>query len=202
MEEARMTCETCQSVTTSRWHTNGTECHACYQRRWRARNLDKTRAYQRRWRSNNAEKVRDYRKRWGEANSEHEKQYRRRTHRENAPADREYQRQWRSRNRDMDREAKRRRHGAVKAAINALTPEERIERDAHREAIKGNPCHYCGRKRARMTFDHIVPLVRGGTERADNIVRACSTCNSSKGSALLSEWLNRSDCPAVGGEDD
>ncbi len=44
-----------------------------------------------------------------------------------------------------------------------------------------NRCAYCGKRNKRLTVDHIVPLVGGGTNTIDNIVPACSRCNSSKG---------------------
>lgn len=55
-------------------------------------------------------------------------------------------------------------------------------------AMHDGNCVYCGEKR-RMTMDHIVPLSRGGEHSAMNIVPACKSCNSSKGSKLLHEWL-------------
>ncbi len=48
-----------------------------------------------------------------------------------------------------------------------------------RDAAKGR-CHYCGCKTSRLTFDHIIPLAKGGTHSADNLVMACGPCNSSK----------------------
>ena len=36
--------------------------------------------------------------------------------------------------------------------------------------------------------DHVVPLDKGGTDCMDNLMPCCRTCNSSKGSKLLSEW--------------
>jgi 5-methylcytosine-specific restriction endonuclease McrA len=44
----------------------------------------------------------------------------------------------------------------------------------------GHCCVYCGRKMQRLTMDHIVPLSKGGTNTASNIVPACMSCNSSK----------------------
>lgn len=43
-----------------------------------------------------------------------------------------------------------------------------------------NRCAYCGKKSKGLTVDHIVPLIRGGTNTIDNIVPACGACNSSK----------------------
>lgn len=49
------------------------------------------------------------------------------------------------------------------------------------------PCAYCGAT-VDMTVDHVVPLARGGTHSAENLVAACRPCNSSKHTRLLSEW--------------
>jgi hypothetical protein len=38
------------------------------------------------------------------------------------------------------------------------------------------------------TLDHVVPLVRGGTNYEGNLVPACRKCNSSKAAWLLTEW--------------
>ena len=54
-------------------------------------------------------------------------------------------------------------------------------------------CQYCNRHRTKLrgreflTRDHIVPLSRGGNNRWDNVVTACSPCNNRKGSRLPTE---------------
>lgn len=56
-------------------------------------------------------------------------------------------------------------------------------------------CVYCGKtrtrsgRRVRLTRDHIVPLIKGGDNTRSNIVPACRSCNSSKGSLSLEEWF-------------
>lgn len=47
-------------------------------------------------------------------------------------------------------------------------------------------CFYCEQK--CESVDHVIPLVRGGTNFLGNLVPACRKCNSSKGSKFLSEW--------------
>jgi 5-methylcytosine-specific restriction endonuclease McrA len=51
-------------------------------------------------------------------------------------------------------------------------------------------CHYCGREvgARRLTLDHVVPLIRGGTSVRGNVVPACKDCNSAKKSLLPWEW--------------
>lgn len=51
----------------------------------------------------------------------------------------------------------------------------------------GWACVYCGSEED-LTCDHVVPLVRGGTNDNENLATACRSCNSSKGDKLLEEW--------------
>ena len=56
----------------------------------------------------------------------------------------------------------------------------------------GGECAYCGatmRKGERLTRDHLVPVSDGGLTTQDNIVPACSRCNSSKGAREWREWF-------------
>lgn len=56
--------------------------------------------------------------------------------------------------------------------------------------IADGRCHYCGRDVGvrRLTLDHVVPLIRGGTSVRANVVPACKDCNSAKQSLLPWEW--------------
>lgn len=47
-------------------------------------------------------------------------------------------------------------------------------------------CEYC--QEDFDTIDHIIPLIRGGSNLENNLAPCCRKCNSSKGSKLLSEW--------------
>ncbi len=60
-------------------------------------------------------------------------------------------------------------------------------------ARDGYRCQYCSRtpavfrSRECLTRDHVIPQSRGGTNAWDNVVTACSSCNTRKGSHLPSE---------------
>jgi 5-methylcytosine-specific restriction endonuclease McrA len=47
-------------------------------------------------------------------------------------------------------------------------------------------CVYCGGPFEHV--DHVIPASRGGTDDPDNLVPACTPCNTSKGNKLLAEW--------------
>lgn len=54
-------------------------------------------------------------------------------------------------------------------------------------ARHGNRCAYCGGTE-KLSMDHVVPVTKGGTHGAGNIVPACMSCNASKGNKLLIVW--------------
>lgn len=57
-------------------------------------------------------------------------------------------------------------------------------------AAHGMVCHICGNAiavRSDLHFDHVVPLSRGGTHTADNILPAHATCNMRKHNRLPEE---------------
>lgn len=55
-------------------------------------------------------------------------------------------------------------------------------------ALHENRCAYCGRYDVPMTQDHVVPISRGGSHSAENVVPACKSCNSGKGARTPEEW--------------
>jgi hypothetical protein len=48
----------------------------------------------------------------------------------------------------------------------------------------GYKCQYCNQTR-RLTIDHVIPKSKGGGESFNNLVVACSSCNTKKGNKLL-----------------
>lgn len=48
----------------------------------------------------------------------------------------------------------------------------------------GNKCQYCGSTK-RLTIDHVIPRSKGGGDTWDNLVVACSSCNTKKSDKLL-----------------
>lgn len=54
-------------------------------------------------------------------------------------------------------------------------------------------CYWCGKKlgKAKHEYhvDHVIPLVRGGSNNPDNLVIACPHCNQSKHDKLPHEWF-------------
>ena len=76
-------------------------------------------------------------------------------------------------------------HGLLsgKIAMRCLYDDERLKMTAPQA------CYYCGH-RDKLTVDHLVPLVRGGPDEADNLIWACRSCNSSKHGRDMLVWAN------------
>lgn len=50
-----------------------------------------------------------------------------------------------------------------------------------------NDCAYCGSAND-LSWDHIIPMSKGGPDTADNLILCCKSCNSSKGNRGLYSW--------------
>ncbi|NEX12557.1 HNH endonuclease [Prosthecochloris sp. ZM] len=48
-------------------------------------------------------------------------------------------------------------------------------------------CQYCGRKERLLTIDHVLPRSKGGEESWENLITACSSCNTKKGNRTPEE---------------
>ena len=89
-----------------------------------------------------------------------------------------YDTQWRKANPDK-RMASQRRRRAMKAGapLNDLTHAQWLEI----QEAQDHRCHYCGQRcKGRLTQDHILPLVKGGSHTLHNVIGACRTCNVKK----------------------
>ncbi len=69
-------------------------------------------------------------------------------------------------------------------------------REYIREREQKKQCIYCGAKKD-LSYDHLIPLSRGGPDIPDNLVMACKSCNSSKGARGLYEWFGLNGRDAV-----
>ncbi len=54
----------------------------------------------------------------------------------------------------------------------------------------GWACTYCGATDTPLQIDHIQPKSRGGSDQLSNLTLACVSCNQSKNSSDLHEWLS------------
>ncbi len=164
-------------------------CKDCYRARERGE-YSQRRAELRRL-PHNAERIREYFKKNGTAIA---RKYRMtangaRKTREYLNSDSYKQIQKRWGNSVAGRQSRQTRHERRRAreagALNTLTITE------WREIVASylSNCVYCGVYCENPTQDHIVPLSKGGTHTADNVVPACKHCNPSKGNKSLLHWM-------------
>lgn len=57
-------------------------------------------------------------------------------------------------------------------------------------------CHYCGQGPAN-TVDHLIPISKGGSDEAFNMVACCIQCNSSKRDRMTPSFFERSSGPTT-----
>lgn len=135
------------------------------ERAWRERNPEADRARQVRYRQRHAAKLRANRKAFREAHPERV---------------REAYDKWRASHIEQERLRLATRRALTGEADAAL-------RDFIRE-LRESPCAYCGAT-DNIHIDHVIPLARGGTHTPENLAPACGSCNSSKGTKPVDEWL-------------
>jgi len=87
---------------------------------------------------------------------------------------------------------KQRALGGFDAKRNKAKAERRAATKAQVEALlrKANGlCVYCGEASDKLTIDHATPIHAGGRHNVRNLVPCCKSCNSSKGTKDLADWL-------------
>jgi 5-methylcytosine-specific restriction endonuclease McrA len=84
----------------------------------------------------------------------------------------------------MRKAAAMQRHRARKRSAKGTATAEQI---AARIAMWGGRCYLCGDQ--ATTLDHVIPLVRGGTNWPANLRPACWPCNLGKGRRSLASVL-------------
>jgi len=52
----------------------------------------------------------------------------------------------------------------------------------------GRKCAYCKTANVPLQIEHIVPKIRGGTNRVSNLTLACESCNQAKGNLTAAEF--------------
>lgn len=58
----------------------------------------------------------------------------------------------------------------------------------HRDNGRGLPCLYCWEPMDAPTWDHVIPIAKGGPNCRENLVVVCSQCNFEKADLALPEY--------------
>ena len=139
-------------------------CHRADRKAWREANPEKVKARSKAWREANPEKAKACSKAWYEANREEKK-----------ASSKAYRLTPVGKLREYEDNAKRR-------GIPFLLTEEEFN------ALWQKPCHYCGAEIKTIGLDRVDNY---GPYHIDNVVSCCASCNRSKQTATLEEWLER-----------
>jgi len=181
-------CKVCVSEWGRHYYEANAEWIKGKSRQWRESNLQKAKDTDRRRYEENPERKKASARRYREAHPEKQKEYARRYREANAEKVREINRRWRVANPGRAAAIRHRRRARKVEAGGRHTAEDiRLQYEG-----QNGRCWWCGCKLDdTYHIDHRIPLARGGSNDASNIVIACPTCNLSKGARLPQEWNGR-----------
>lgn len=203
LDEPRSLCHECNRAHAREWRLANLERSRENARRWQKENPEKANERGRRYRARNPEKRRETWKRYAEANADKIREKNRRYRIECADKVRESNRRWIVANRDKST--------AITRRWQARNPKKVWENNQNRRARKMNApgvftqsdvdlqytsqkglCWWCGDAlNGKYHVDHVIPLVKGGTNWPNNIVCSCADCNLRKHDKLPHEWNGR-----------
>jgi len=164
------------------WREANTEKDNAAHRAWRDANPEKAKFYTSAWRETNLEKVKATHKAWCEANSERVRV----TAKAWYEANTEKRKAWCEANTEKTSQYTHRRKAIKRSLLSTLTVTQWEEIKQH----FNNACCYCGEGKP-LHQEHFLALSKGGEYSRDNILPACGSCNSSKGSKIFLEWYPR-----------
>jgi len=156
-------CKTCNAADSRAWYFNN-----------RSHSLGRARA----WKARNAGRVKQYKVQWNAENPDLVRAMKRRTYLRNPEKDKARAKDWRTNNVERSRQHRRAKRARKRLAAGFNT----FEAWMMRVAFYGWRCAYCRDvlTTETLTQDHRIPLSRGGSLWASNLLPACIHCNSSK----------------------
>lgn len=94
-----------------------------------------------------------------------------------------YHKEWAKSNPVLAKTYGHKRRAKIRELPSTMTPE------SWNKALNyfGNKCCYCG-KQLPLSQEHFIPVTKGGSYSEDNIIPACTSCNTSKRDRLFSDW--------------
>jgi 5-methylcytosine-specific restriction endonuclease McrA len=172
-------------------------------KKWRDANPDWVSQYQRSWERRNADRIRDqrkirelprlseiqaYRRAYYESHKSHYRAQSREWQRKNKEKVKLSNYRWRERNPEAFRAITQRRRAKKSKAEGSYTARDLIALFKSQKGL----CNGCLKSLPKSYHvDHIMPLCRGGSNWPSNLQLLCQSCNSSKGTKTMDEWLDR-----------
>lgn len=164
------------------------ECKTCHKKdgqRYFQENKDKCYSSQQAWEDRNKEYLTKWYADYYQAHKDKYYERGKKWNEEHRDKCREYDKRYR----DKYPEKVRVKFNRRRNAIGAHTPQE-VTQHLVTQKYK---CWWCGRRITGKNYhvDHRIPLSRGGTDYANNIVISCPHCNMSRADRLPHEWNGR-----------
>lgn len=167
-------------------------CKTCYKARkkaWKDSTYEQRKECKDRWRKKeeNAIKIKQQAKEWIERNKDRHKEYRDGWRKENKEKISKQAVEWREKNPYKVKWM----HLKYRRDINTPDYKEVVNFFEARKNQNGNyNCEYCGCELSlkEATYDHKIPLSRGGDNRIENLAVSCPICNLKKANKILPQF--------------
>jgi len=180
----RADCKVCVKSRQAKYHAENRDRIAKRKAKYHAENKEKVREYKAKYRSKNKDRIAKYNSEYYDTNKEACKIRDAAYRSENRDRIAKRKARYRAENKEKNRSNQHRRRARTANAQGDHTAEQLQARfDYH-----GNKCVYCD-STENLHADHQIPLSRGGTNFASNMVPACASCNLSKGAKTPEEFL-------------
>lgn len=172
------------------WVLKNAQRLAAYKRQWCQKNRGRKKQSNKKWRLKRPELAlkasKESKRKWKLEHPEKYIESNRRYYNKNKERIAQYGSQWKKDHFDKTLAFNHRRRARKRNAPGFWTSEDivliRIEQQ--------DKCFYCGINLChRGTVDHKTPLIRQGTNWPNNLVLACKSCNSSKGTKTVEEFM-------------
>lgn len=127
-------------------------------------------------------------------NKEKEREYAKEWYKNNPEKSREKHKRYRDSHKEQDRE-RMRRNSLIRKARKKSVFTIPIDAVVFREKLLffSNKCAYCLIDlvdSVNLSWDHVIPISKGGTHTPGNLVPCCLKCNSSKSDSDIVEWFS------------
>ena len=163
------------------------QCKKCcgeISKTWKQKNPQRNALHSKRWRSKNGIRHREYSKNWYRTNRNMALEREKRRYRSDSTRIKNRVKTWRSNNKvRIGQYEHRRRAAKMNNGVFVILQKELTR-------LKMSNCAQCGSKQ-NVTFDHIIPISRGGRHSVGNLQPLCLSCNASKQDKLMIEWRVR-----------
>jgi 5-methylcytosine-specific restriction endonuclease McrA len=168
-----------QSAASLRWYHRNREHAMAQANTWKRANKEQQQAYQKAYDEKNKVKRIAKNKLWRINNPGYSSANSKKNYTKNKELYRPTRKAWQAANPDMVKSHSHNRRARLQGAQgNHTAAEWRSVLKAH-----GFRCGWCGAKETKsspLTRDHYIPLARGGSNYANNLVPACRSCNCKK----------------------